>query len=289
MNTPEQAWPFSRGHAARKSALRIAAPLIVVVAILLTALPVAAQSHVTYVVQPGDTLSKIARNFCTTWQTIYDMNRAAIGPNPSVITAGTVLTVPNNCGGGGSSGVFDRGPRTHATGTFRAPYYTVAWGDTLTSIGQRFGVSPQAIMNANGLTSSVIQPGQVLIIPGTGTTPPPVPNPPPSGALERVTFAPGAVSATRVGVVEQGMPKRYVLAAMAGQTMQITTRSHGEGLFISVATAGGASVPMSGVNGSLSNTVTGFLPQTTDYIITVTPVVQPESPTLSFDITFTIW
>lgn len=264
----------------------VAAVALMLAAMFLTALPALAQSYVTYVVQPGDTLSKIAARYCTTWQTIYDMNRAAIGSNPSIVTPGTVLTVPNNCGSGSGSGVYDRGPRTHATGTYSAPYYTVAWGDTLTSIGQRFGVSPQAIMNANGLTSSVIQPGQVLVIPGAGTTTPPPQ--PPSGALERVSFAPGAVSASRVGVIDHGMPKRYVLAAMAGQTMQVTTRSHGEGLFISVATAAGASIPMSGVNGSLQNQVTGVLPQTTDYIITVTPVVQPESPTLSFDITFTI-
>ncbi len=56
--------------------------------------------------------------------------------------------------------------------------YTVQWGDTLSSIGRKFGVSVQAIVAANGLTNpNFIRVGQVLLIPGTGTTPPPAPGP----------------------------------------------------------------------------------------------------------------
>lgn len=43
--------------------------------------------------------------------------------------------------------------------------YIVQQGDTLNAIAQRFGTTAQAIMDANGLTSDVINPGQVLIIP----------------------------------------------------------------------------------------------------------------------------
>lgn len=48
--------------------------------------------------------------------------------------------------------------------------YVVQPGDTLYSIAARFGTSVQVIMNINSLTSTVIYPGQVLLIPGT---PPP--------------------------------------------------------------------------------------------------------------------
>jgi len=43
--------------------------------------------------------------------------------------------------------------------------YTVQPGDTLFSIGVRYGVSAQSIMYANGLTSDIIQVGQTLAIP----------------------------------------------------------------------------------------------------------------------------
>ena len=43
-------------------------------------------TYITYTVQKGDTLAKIAHQYCTTWQTIYDINRQTIGDNPNVIT-----------------------------------------------------------------------------------------------------------------------------------------------------------------------------------------------------------
>ncbi len=43
--------------------------------------------------------------------------------------------------------------------------YIVQSGDTLNEIATRFGTTAQAIMSANGLTSDIIQVGQVLIIP----------------------------------------------------------------------------------------------------------------------------
>lgn len=45
--------------------------------------------------------------------------------------------------------------------------HTVAKGDTLYNIGQRYGaIKPSAIMNANKMTGSHINIGQILIIPG---------------------------------------------------------------------------------------------------------------------------
>lgn len=43
--------------------------------------------------------------------------------------------------------------------------YIVQQGDTLNVIAARYGTTAQAIMDANGLTSDVINIGQVLIIP----------------------------------------------------------------------------------------------------------------------------
>lgn len=48
--------------------------------------------------------------------------------------------------------------------------YRVQRGDTLTAIGLRYGVSPYAIAQANGLRNpNLIFPGQVLVIPAAGT------------------------------------------------------------------------------------------------------------------------
>lgn len=43
--------------------------------------------------------------------------------------------------------------------------YTVGWGDSLYSIGQKFGVQASDIKTANGLKTDMIMPGQVLTIP----------------------------------------------------------------------------------------------------------------------------
>lgn len=166
----------------RRKLLMAAAVLLVVLAMTSsTAAPATAQSNVTYVArvtQQGDTLSKLAREFCTTWQEIYDLNRGAIGPDPNDLRPGTQLIIPNRCApaGGAPGGVYDRGPRMGANGTVTGNAYTVAWGDTLYSISLRFGVPQPELMRVNGLTSSKIYGGQKLIIPGLGQAPPSSPN-----------------------------------------------------------------------------------------------------------------
>ena len=57
-------------------------------------------------------------------------------------------------------------------------WYTVRWGDSLSSIGRAAGVSPWSIAQANGLWNpDYIRAGQQLWIP-TWTPPPPPPPPP---------------------------------------------------------------------------------------------------------------
>lgn len=273
-------------------ALRVslAALLFASLLLLLFTLPAAAQSYVTVVVQPGDTLSKIAARYCTDWQTIYNINYETIGPDPNNVPVGTVLTVPNNCyATPPSTGNGDTGARVHATGTWSPPYYTVAWGDTLYSVAVRFNTTVEKIRADNGLTSDVINPGQVLVIyPGTsGGGSAPTPTPPPSGGsgVERIQFAPGAIAASVTGTISQGQPKSYVVGAAAGQNIEIWTGSHGEPLYISLVAPTGQMVYLNGTNGNISNYVFGSLYYSGDYIITVSPVTAPESPSLVFDMT----
>lgn len=271
----------------------ITALTLIALSLSLVVLPASAQTtYITYVVQSGDTLGKIANQYCTTWEEIYDVNREVIGSDPSLIYPGMVLTVPANCNSGSSSsgtptpgGVYDRGPMTHATGTYSAPYYTVAWGDTLSAIGQRFGIPWQDIAEANGIEGTTIYAGQALLIPdgsSSGSVPPD------QGIPERVYFQTGAISATRSGVIYEGAPKSYILGASKGQTMTVNTYSHGEPLVISISNTAGDSLTLSGVNSQVNNSVVASLPANGDYIITVRPKTAPESPQLVFDITFII-
>ncbi|MDX1418152.1 MAG: LysM peptidoglycan-binding domain-containing protein [Candidatus Promineifilaceae bacterium] len=136
-----------------------------------------------YRIQPGDTLSSIAQEFCTTWQDIYRYNAGIIGTDPNALNPGTLIYVIDRCD---PNTVHDRGPSTHAQGTVNGNVYTVAAGDTLYSIGRRFGLNYQVIMDANGLDStSVVVPGSQLIIPGlnVGHAPPSITiTSPPSGS-----------------------------------------------------------------------------------------------------------
>lgn len=177
--------------------------LLAVLLASLAATAVSAQSVpvVTYVVQPGDTLSKIAAKYCTTWEEVYQLNAGIIGPDPDVLQPGTVLYVPNRCATS-SSGVYDRGPTMYASGTVYGNVYTVAAGDTWYSIGQRFGLPWETISAANG--GGGLYPGRQLIIPGLSSAPPPqktyvsITNPQP-GAMLPATFT---VSGNGAGLPE---------------------------------------------------------------------------------------
>jgi LysM repeat protein len=56
--------------------------------------------------------------------------------------------------------------------------HTVAVGDTLYDIAARYGTTVQAIMEANGLTSTRLNVGQQLTIPVATPTPLPTPTQP---------------------------------------------------------------------------------------------------------------
>lgn len=202
--------------------LLIVIGLVFLAGLLLAALPASAQSvnYVTYVVQPNDSLSKIAAQYCTTWQEIYNLNYAVIGSNPNILTPGTVLTVPNRCGTGTvppGCTVYDRGPSQYAQGSVSGNVYTVAYGDTWYSVGQRFGLPYQEIQAANGYpigSTTPLYANTQLIIPGlcTTTTPPqPTPVPPSSACTITINSAKSAYSqpsytSTLVGVTQINTP-----------------------------------------------------------------------------------
>ncbi len=147
--------------------------LILFVSLLLaTAVPTLADT--TYTVQPGDTLSAIARRFGTDVTTLAQANNIV---NPNLIYVGQQLTIPG-ADAPAPAPVPVPNPAPQPAGSV----YIVQPGDTLTRIALRYGVSVQALALANGLNNlNVIYVGQQLIIPGsTAVTPPPAPNPTPT-------------------------------------------------------------------------------------------------------------
>ena len=139
---------------------------VVVASINAAAAPAAARPRVRYVVRAGDTLSGIAAAFGVRggWPALYAANRQAIGPDPDVIHAGTIVVLP---------------------GRLMPVRYTVAAGDSLSGIAARFGVRGgwPALYAANrhvvGPDPDVIQAGIVLTIPHPPVVSPPAGKPHP--------------------------------------------------------------------------------------------------------------
>lgn len=105
--------------------------------------PVSGTAEQTYTVKKGDTLSKIAAKYGTTYQKLASYNGIA---NPNKISAGQVIKIPG-------------------TGT---KTYTVKAGDSLWAIADKElgdGSRYNEIKTMNGLKDNTIHKGQVLELP----------------------------------------------------------------------------------------------------------------------------
>jgi LysM repeat protein len=101
-----------------------------------------------HLVVPGDSLSSIAQSFNVSVETLMSYNGIS---DPDLIQVGDIILVPKD------ATLAEVGSQTTDV---------VQPGDTLFSISQRFGVSVDAIMQANGLTDrNTVRVGQVLMIP----------------------------------------------------------------------------------------------------------------------------
>lgn len=112
-----------------------------------------------HTVQPGETLSSIARGYGATWQEVAEENSLS---NPNQIYVGQKLKIPTTSSGGTSSG-----SSSGAVPGCRIQH-TVRQGEWVWQIARNYGVSPYDILAANGLTiqsANTIYPGTVLCIP----------------------------------------------------------------------------------------------------------------------------
>lgn len=122
-----------------------------------TSPPAAQSGTVVHTVQPGETLSSIARRYGTTWQAIAQANGLQ---NPNQIYAGQKLKISTTSSStsGGTSGA----------STSCRVRHTVKQGEWVWQIARTYGANPYDILAANGLTvatANTIYPGTVLCIP----------------------------------------------------------------------------------------------------------------------------
>ncbi|MCS7061399.1 MAG: LysM peptidoglycan-binding domain-containing protein [Anaerolineae bacterium] len=105
--------------------------------------------QIIHVVQPGQNLFRIALRYHTTINAIARLNGIT---NTRLVRVGQRLRIIT-CARGNS--------KTPSSGG----HYVVRPGDTLYRIAVRYGVSVRRLMAANGLRSTLIVPGQNLVIP----------------------------------------------------------------------------------------------------------------------------
>jgi len=163
-----------------------AAITLAVIGLIVLAMSGRVEAGSTHVVQPGETLYRIALRYGVTVGALAAYNGLS---DPALIHSGQILNIP-------PTGARDRAkpapkpPKPAKTPsaqqatqgnvvirkvTYR---YVVSRGDTLFSIARRFGITLAVLKQANGLTSDLIHPGQRLVIPGAKVSiriPPPGP------------------------------------------------------------------------------------------------------------------
>jgi spore germination protein len=124
----------------------------------------AASGGVHHTVRYGETLYSIGRYYGVNPYYIADVNNLY---NPNHIYAGQVLYIPtyHACDGYYGDYGYDCGHRPDY-GYCDGTCHVVAYGETLSSIGYYYGVSPWAIASANHIYNlNRIYAGQVLYIP----------------------------------------------------------------------------------------------------------------------------
>jgi LysM repeat protein len=139
------------------------------------------QTTVSYVVKPGDTLGAIASRHGVSLDSVLKANNLSLS---SVIYPGQKLAI------GGQTAVKPSAPApAKPAPAAPAGSYVVKPGDTLGAIASRHGVSLESLLAANRLSlSSVIYPGQKLVLggkpaaPSAPTAPAPAPAPAPAGS-----------------------------------------------------------------------------------------------------------
>ncbi len=122
----------------------------------------------TYVIKSGDCLSGIAKKYDVSLSHVMEINNIS---NPNLIRSGQKIVLPGKFKV--DSPVVEKKPaQSRPAALARGGEYVVGKGDCLSKIAVKYGLSVQAIKDANGLASDKIVVGKKLIIPGDKTVAP---------------------------------------------------------------------------------------------------------------------
>ncbi len=112
-----------------------------------------------YVVQPGDTLARIAARFGTTVSALAGANNLS---NPNLIVVGSALSVPGE--GGGSGGGTAPAPSASNGPQLVGQRHVVRSGETISGIAARFGIRAADFVRWNGLVDGKIYAGASMLL-----------------------------------------------------------------------------------------------------------------------------
>lgn len=143
----------------------------------------------TYIVEPGDNLTRIAARYGTTPEAIAKQN--GFGVNKRIVVGQRLLVT------------------TSPSKIVKQRVHTVKKGDTLIGIGKKYGVSAKDIASANGFaTTKSIRPGQELRIPTASKTN-------------------ASKGTTRAGKGQAAKPALRTYVVRAGDSLSVIARRHG--------------------------------------------------------------
>lgn len=125
-------------------------------ALIALAVVVTAGAPSVITVKAGDTLWDLAKAHGTSVRALQQLNDL---PGNGTVYAGDTLRVPGRKGA--KSAKAGGGPSASRVHVVRS-------GETLSHLAVRYGTTSAAIMKANRLSSSTIQPGRRLVVPGRG-------------------------------------------------------------------------------------------------------------------------